>query len=148
MGVSSIPLKTHCVTMSYNSHIYSTHLNRYSKDLERCSESRRSVQQKNWSRKALDGCGPFMAPKVKRSEWKAPPYRARRDCWVPSLDHPGYSRPERAWMLTSFSASQKHPQSSPWPQGAVSPFPSLLLRLASSFSFASQRSPNYSSSKQ
>ena len=57
--------------------------------------------------------GPSMTPKVKRSEWKAPPYQAPRVCWVPSLDHPGYGGPERAWMLTSFSASQKHPQSSP-----------------------------------
>ena len=88
-----------------------------------------------------------MAPKVKRSEWKAPSYRAWRDCWVPSLDHPGYDGPERAWMLTSFSASRKHPQSSPDLKDAVPPFP-LLPCLASSFSFASSASPNYSSSKQ
>ena len=91
--------------------------------------------------------GPSMTPKVKRSEWRAPPYQAPRVCWVPSLDHPGYGGPESAWMLTSFSASQKHPQSSPDLRDVVPPFP-LLPRLASSFSFASSASPNYSGSKQ
>lgn len=68
-----------------------------------------------------------MTPKVKRSEWKAPPYQAPRVCWVHSLDHPGYSGPERAWMPTSFSASQKHPQSSPDLRDAVPPFPLCLV---------------------
>lgn len=91
--------------------------------------------------------GPSMTPKVKRSEWKAPPYQAPRVCWVPSLDHPGYGGPERAWMLTSSSASQKHPQSSPDLRDTVPPFP-LLPRLASSFLFASSAPPNYSAYKQ
>ena len=50
-------------------------------------------------------------------------------------------------MLTSFSASWKHPQSSPDLRDAVPPFP-LLPRPASSFSFTSSASPNYSGSKE
>lgn len=108
----------------------------------RCSESR-WVSNKLSQGKYLDGCGTIYGTQGQEVRMEGTPLPSPEGCWVPSLDHPGSDRP-RACMDADFLLSL--PEASPvfpWPQGAVSPFP-LLPRLASSFSFASSASPNYS----
>lgn len=124
MGCGRDPLKTHCVTMSYNSHIYSIHLSRYSKDLERCSESSWVSNRKTDQGKCLDGCGTIYSTQGQEVRMEGTPLPSPEGL-LSTLSWPSWIQQTRACMDADFLLSL--PEASPvfpWPQGCCTSFSS------------------------